>query len=114
MRAHSPAAASGGSTLEPLGHPDLAALGRRLRREMDETLDAEQSAARAAARRRRSLRDWFLTLEDRADPATLWTVDGGCHRGTVRAVGADHVEIGAADGTRLVALVHIVAVAVVP
>ena len=114
MRAHSPAAAPGGSTLESLGHPDLAALGRRLRREMDETLDAEQSAARAAARRRRSLRDWFLTLEDRADPATLWTVDGGCHRGTVRAVGADHVEIGATDGTRLVALVHIVAVAVVP
>lgn len=114
MRAHSPAAASGGSTLEPLGHPDLAALGRRLRAEMDETLDAEQSAARAAARRRRTLRDLFLTLEDRADPAALWAVDGRCYRGTVRAVGTDHVELASADGLRLVAFAHVVAVEVLP
>ncbi|MCU0281609.1 MAG: hypothetical protein MUE66_07260 [Acidimicrobiia bacterium] len=97
-----------------MGHPDLAALGRRLRAEMDETLDAEQSAARAAARRRRTLRDLFLTLEDRADPAALWAVDGRCYRGTVRAVGTDHVELASADGLRLVAFAHVVAVEVLP
>ncbi|MBN2113975.1 MAG: hypothetical protein JW785_07610 [Acidimicrobiia bacterium] len=81
---------------------------------MDETLDAEQSAARAAARRRRTLRDLFLSLEDRADPATLWAADGRCYRGTVRAVGSDHVELASAEGTRLVALSHVVAVEFLP
>ncbi|MBM3694843.1 MAG: hypothetical protein FJW79_02760 [Actinobacteria bacterium] len=109
-----PAAASGGSTLEPLGHPDLAALGRRLRREMDETLEAEQSAARAAARRRRTLRDLFLTLEDRADLAAVWALDGRCYRGRVQAVGVDHVALASADGTRVLALAHVVAVEVLP
>ncbi|MFH1331550.1 MAG: hypothetical protein ABIJ48_13015 [Actinomycetota bacterium] len=103
-----------GAPLEPLGHPDLAALGRRLRREMDETLDAEQSAARAAARRRRTLRDLFLTLEDRADAAVLWTTDGRGYRGTVRAVGVDHVELAGDDCHRMVAFAHVGAVEVLP
>ena len=81
---------------------------------MDETLDAEQSAARAAARRRRTLRDLFLTLEDRADAAARWAADGRCYRGTVRAVGVDHVELQSADGRRVVVLAHVVAVEVVP
>lgn len=79
---------------------------------MDETLDAEQSAARAAARRRRTLRDLLLALEDRGDLATLWSADGRCHRGTVQAVGVDHVEVASVDGPRVVALAHVVAVEV--
>jgi hypothetical protein len=79
---------------------------------MDETLDAEQSAARAAARRRRTLRDLFLTLEDRTDAAALWTVDGRCCRGTVRAVGVDHLELDSPEGPRMVVLAHVVSVEV--
>lgn len=79
---------------------------------MDETLDAEQSAARSASRRRRTLRDLFLDLEDRADPAVIWTADGRCHRGTVRAVGVDHAELAGDDGPRVVALSQVVALEV--
>ena len=81
---------------------------------MEETLDAEQSAARAAARRRRTLRDLLLTLEDRADPVALWAVDGRCYRGTVRAVGSDHAELASVEGLRLVTLAHVVALEVLP
>ena len=77
---------------------------------MDETLDAEQSAARAAARRRRTMRDLFVALEDRGEPAAVWAADGRCYRGTVHAVGADHVELATPDGPRLVVLAHVVAV----
>ena len=109
MRAPLP---GGGSERCTLDHPDLAALGRRLRQQMDETLDAEQCAARSASRRRRTLRDLFLDLEDRADPAVVWAADGRCYRGTVRAVGVDHVELAGEEGRRIVALAQVVAVEV--
>lgn len=76
---------------------------------MDETLDAEQSAARSAARRRRTLRDLFLDLEDRADPALVWADDGRLYRGTVLAVGVDHAELDGEEGRRFVAFAHVVA-----
>ena len=76
--------------MDPLSHPDLAALGSRLRRRMDETLDAEQQAARAAARRRRTLRDLLLEAEDRGATASV-LLDGVWLSGRVVAVGADHV-----------------------
>ena len=81
---------------------------------MEETLDAEQSAARAAARRRRTLRDLFLTLEDRAATAVLWADDGQAYRGTIHAVGVDHIELAGGDGRRVVVLAHVVAVEVLP
>ncbi len=81
---------------------------------MDETLDAEQSAARSAARRRRTLRDLFLDLEDRAGRALVWADDGRCYRGTVLAVGVDHAELAGEEGRRAVALTHVVAVEVTP
>ena len=105
-------AARRGSLLEPLGHPDLAALGRNLRRQMDDTLDAEQSAARAAARRRRTLRDLLLDLEDRSDAASIWMADGRCYRGTVQAVGLDHAELVGGGGRCIVTLAQVVAVEV--
>lgn len=96
--------------MEPFAHPDLAALGRRLRAQMDATLDAEQAAAHAAARRRRSLRDVLLLLEDRGEPVVLHTLAAEVVRGSLLAVGTDHVEIGTGRSGCLVALAHIVSV----
>jgi hypothetical protein len=79
---------------------------------MDETLDAEQSAALAASRRRRTLRDLFLDLEDRADPALVWADDGRCYQGAVRAVGVDHAELDGEEGRRVVTFAHVVALEV--
>lgn len=92
-----------------LDHPELAALGRELRRRMDETLEAEQSAARAAWRRRRTIRDLLLDLEDRAAAAVVWTTDGCCRRGTVRVVGLDHAELEGEGGPQVISLAHVVA-----
>jgi len=69
-------------------------LGRRLRRQMDETLDAEQSAAHSA------------------DRALVWADDGRCYRGTVLAVGVDHAELSGEEGRRVVAFAHVVALEV--
>ncbi len=100
-------------TADPLRHPDLARLGRTLREQLDETLEAEQHAARAAARRRRSLREVLLEAEDRGATARLSCSDGQLYRGTVAAVGADHVALAGEEGAeRLVALAHVVTVEV--
>lgn len=96
--------------MDPLHHPDLERLGRRLRNRFDDVLDAEQAAAVAAARRRRSLRDRLVEAEDRRDTVVLTTVDGQVHRGAVHAVGVDHLVLDD-DGTeRLIALAHVVSV----
>ncbi len=100
-------------TADPLRHPDLARLGRALRDQLDETLDAEQHAARAAARRRRSLRDALLEAEDRRAAVRVSCIDGQLYRGTVVAVGTDHVALADGEGAeRLVALAHVVTVQV--
>jgi hypothetical protein len=77
---------------------------------MDETLDAELHAARAAARRRRTLRDVLLRAEDRGDDVAIAAADGRVHQGSVAAVGADHVELSAGEARRLIALDHVVSV----
>jgi hypothetical protein len=95
--------------MDPLGHPDLVHLGRTLRNRLDDTLDAEQSAARAAARRRRTLRDRLLDSEDRTEQVVLSTADGHIYRGVVEAVGVDHVVLIDGDVERFVGITHIVA-----
>lgn len=80
-----------------------------MRHELDETLDAEQTAARAAARRRMTLRDRLLESEDRSEDAVLSTSDGQVYRGIVDAVGVDHVVVRDGDVDRYLALSHIVA-----
>jgi hypothetical protein len=94
--------------MDPLGHPDLVRLGRSLRNRLDDTLDAEQSAARAAARRRRTLRDRLLDAEDRTEQVVLSTSDGHVYRGVVDAVGVDHVVLIDGDLERFVGIAHIV------
>ncbi len=97
-------------TLDPLRHPDLQRLGRELRRQMDDTLDAELNAARAAARRRLTLRDALLTAEDRREEVAVSATDGQVYRGNVIAVGTDHCELEDGRVTRLIAIDHIVMV----
>ena len=94
--------------MDPFGHPDLQRLGRSLRSRLDETLDAEQSAAQSAARRRRSLRDVCLEAEDRSAHVVVTTTDGQVSRGRITAVGVDHVVLEDREIERAVGLVHIV------
>jgi hypothetical protein len=94
--------------MDPFRHPDLEHLGRTLRDRLDETLNAEQSAARSAARRRRTLRDSLLESEDRSDTVVLTAIDGHTYRGVVDAVGVDHVVLVDSARSVHVAISHIV------
>ena len=93
--------------MDPFSHPDLECLGRAMRGRLDETLDAEQSAARSAALRRRTLRDRLIESEDRAEEVVLSGIDGHVYRGNVSAVGTDHVVLTESGRDRFVALAHI-------
>ena len=95
--------------MDPFGHPDLQRLGRSMRDQLDDTLDAEQRAARAAARRRMSLRDRLLESEDRTERVVISTTDGQIYNGMVEAVGIDHVVVVEGETDRYVAIAHIVA-----
>ena len=95
--------------MDPFGHPDLQRLGRSMRNQLDETLDAEQHAARAAARRRTTIRDRLLESEDRAEHVVVSTSDGHLYHGVVDAVGIDHIVVRDGDIDRYVAIAHIVA-----
>lgn len=109
-----------GEMSEPFGsrgdslsdHPDLNALGRRLRLEMDETLRAEQYAARVSAQRRSTIRDRFLLAEDRAEPLNVEMVGGSDIHGVVVAVGVDHVVVADRGRHCWVAMQHVVAIRV--
>lgn len=94
--------------VDPLHHPDLGRLSRQLRSEMDDTLEAEQHAAMAVHRRRRTLRDLLLDAEDRGRVAVVSATDGQLYRGSITAVGADHVILDDEARERVVALSHIV------
>ncbi len=97
-----------GSEMDPFSHPDLEQLGRSLRGRLDETLDAEQAAARSAALRRRTLRDRLIESEDRGEEVVLGAADGHVYRGSVAAVGIDHVVLTESGRERFVALTHVV------
>ena len=96
--------------MDPLQHPDLQRLGRRLRDRLEETLDAEQHAAYVASQRRSSLRDRLSEAEDRASMLVLCTADGRRHRGRIAAVGVDHVVLNTGDADRWISLAMLVAV----
>lgn len=88
------------------------ALGRVLRTRMDQTLDAEMAAARAAVRRRRSLRDRLLEAEDSGAIVTLVVGDGAAHRGSIAAVGVDHIDLVRGHTVITVAIEHIAVIEV--
>ena len=94
--------------MDPLHHPDLSRLARRMRNRLEDTLDAEQHAAETARLRRRTMRDWLLEAEDGGDTLVLGAADGQLLRGTVLAVGADHVVLRVGVRQRLVSLSSIV------
>lgn len=71
---------------------------------MDRTLDAELEAARAAAQRRRSLRDRLITAEDLGGVVLIGTADGAVHAGRVEAVGTDHVALMVTGRVRAIPL----------
>lgn len=91
-----------------LAHPDLAALGERLQIELDETLRAEQHAARVSAQRRSTIRDRLLMAEDRAEHLLLDLTGDRSAAGSVLAVGADHVIVRSSGGPSWIAIHHIV------
>ncbi len=95
--------------MDPFGHPDLERLARSLRLRLDETLDAEQAAARSAALRRRSMRDRFIEAEDRDEEIVVSSIDGHVWRGRIAAVGIDHIVVTDGDRERCLALSHVVA-----
>lgn len=104
---------SGGSSHahgDPLRHPDLEHIARRLRGQYDEVLEAEQHAALAASRRLRSLRDRLLEAEDRGEQAIASCSDGQRYRGLVEAVGTDHVVLSEEGRTRFVSIGHVVGI----
>lgn len=102
-----------GTSVDSVTHPDLVALGRVLRDRMDRTLDAEMEAARAAARRRRTLRDVALEAEDRRSEVLVTTTDGAVHHGVIRAVGADYLDLDD-GGSIAVVLDHVVSLVIRP
>ncbi len=93
-------------------HPDLRALGRRLQLEMDETLRAEQYAARVSAQRRSTLRDRLLIAEDRGESLIVEAVNGTTISGTIVAMGADHAVVQSVRRRAWIALHHIVTIRV--
>lgn len=98
--------------MDPFQHPDLARVGRSLRFKLDETLDAEQEAARTSALRRMSLRDRLILAGDRRDLVVVATSDGHLARGVVESVGIDHVVVRDETVGRWIAISHIVSVEV--
>ena len=97
--------------MDPLQHPDLIDVGRRLRDRLEGTLDAELEAARSAAARRRTLRDILIEAEDAGRVVLTTTSDGSIHGGRVRSVGADHVILARRHGaTTVVAFDALIAI----
>lgn len=96
--------------MDPWDHPDLVHLDRLLQSRLEETLQAEQYAARLAFQRRQSLRDRLLDLEDQAGRVAIQTVTGSALRGEVVAVGTDHAVVRRGRSRQIVSLQHIVSI----
>ncbi len=100
-------------SLDPLRHPDVVEVSRKLRRQLEQVLDAEQRAAAVVARRSRTLRDRLLDAEDRGELVVVHCSAGRSWSGRVVAVGADHVVVAQHTTDRFILLHHIAALEVV-
>ena len=98
--------------MDPLRHPDLIEISRRLRLQLSRVLDAEQEAAAITVQRRSTLRDRLLDAEDRDEEIRIISSDGTIRTGTVKSVGMDHVVLGTGQATAFIGLNHIVALEV--
>lgn len=98
--------------MDPLRHPDLIAISRRLRHQLSQVLEAEQEAAAVTLRRRSTIRDRLLDAEDRAETIRVTGIDGTTRTGRVDAVGTDHVVLQLDGHAAYLSLGHIVAVEV--
>ena len=98
--------------MDPLRHPDLVELSRKLRRQLDSVLAAEQEAAAATHRRRRTMRDRLLDAEDRFEEVVIHAEASRSWTGRVVAVGADHVVLDLTGREVFVALDSCVALEV--
>lgn len=96
--------------LDPLRHPDLLDVERRIRRQFEMVLEAEQAAAVVRHRRRLDLRDRLIDVEEAGTVVALSTTDGQLWTGCVAAVGADHVVLQRSDTDVVVMLYHVAAV----
>lgn len=96
--------------MDPFGHPDLDRLARSMRLRLDETLDAEQSAARVAADRRSTMRDRLIMLVDRGQAVVVAMSDGHLASGIASAVGVDHLVVATDRGDVVIVITHIVSV----
>ena len=100
--------------MDPLRHPDLIDISRRLRLQLSQVLEAEQEAAAITLRRRSTIRDRLLDAEDRAEVVRAACTDGVGRTGEVAAVGIDHVVLNMDGTSAYVAISHIIAVEVAP
>ena len=94
--------------MDPLHHPDLRRVGRRMRNQLEETLDAEQHAARATALRISTFRDRLIELADRGRRVAIHTSSDGVHVGHIDGVGVDYLVLQTEHSERLVTLSHVV------
>lgn len=95
---------------DPLRHPDLIEMSRRLRDRFNEVLAAEQEAAATTRRRQLTLRERLLDAEDRGDRVTMRLAAGTAIEGTLGAVGADHVVVEQPAGSVVIAFRHLAAI----
>lgn len=96
--------------LDPLRHPDLLDVERRIRRQFEMVLEAEQAAAFIRHQRRLDLRDKLIDAEESGTVVAVSTADGQLWTGRVAAVGADHLVLNRAETEAVVMLFHVVAV----
>ncbi|NNC74049.1 MAG: hypothetical protein HKN93_00925 [Acidimicrobiia bacterium] len=86
----------------------MSRVGRRMRAHLEETLEAEQDAARATALRKSTFRDRLIEFGDRGRNVAIHT-SSDIHAGRIAGVGIDYVVLATGRGQRMLPLHHIVA-----
>lgn len=97
---------------DALDHPDMTEIGIRLQRRLDRILECEQDAADVLTRRRATIRDRLVDIEDQEGFVTVTTISGQVISGSVATVAVDHVELDGGTMSTMVALDQICTVSV--
>lgn len=79
--------------MDPLRHPDLIEITRKLRIQYEQILQAEQDAAALMRRRHQTLRDRLIEAEDRDERVRITTTSGLTVEGIPTAIGLDYMLI---------------------